>query len=144
MKIVKDILEAKGYDLWTIHPDAMVYDALTLMAEKNVGALVVMEGERPVGVISERDYARNMILKGRTSRDTAIREIMSPLEVTVRPEQDLEECMELMTDKRVRHLPVMQGDKLIGMVSIGDIVKGIISTKEFMIEQLEKYIKGHR
>lgn len=144
MKIVKDILEAKGYDVWTIHPDAMVYDALALMAEKNVGALVVMEGERAVGVISERDYARNMILKGRTSRDTAIREIMSPLQVTVRPEQDLEECMELMTDKRVRHLPVMQEDKLIGMVSIGDIVKGIISTREFMIEQLEKYIKGHR
>jgi CBS domain-containing protein len=85
-----------------------------------------------------------MILKGRTSRDTAIREIMSPLQVTVRPEQDLEECMELMTDKRVRHLPVMQGDKLIGMVSIGDVVKGVISTKEFIIEQLEKYIKGHR
>jgi CBS domain-containing protein len=144
MKIVKDLLEAKGYDVWTIHPDAMVYDALVLMAEKNVGALVVVEGERPVGVVSERDYARNMILKGRTSRDTAIREIMSPLQVTVRPEQDLEECMELMTDKRVRHLPVIQGEKLIGMVSIGDIVKGIISTKEFMIEQLEKYIKGHR
>jgi CBS domain-containing protein len=144
MKIVKDILEAKGYQVWSIHPDATVYDALTLMAEKNVGALVVVEGERPVGVISERDYARNMILKGRTSRDTAIREIMRPLAVTVRPEQDLEECMELMTDKRVRHLPVMQGDKLIGMISIGDIVKGIISTKEFMIEQLEKYIKGHR
>jgi len=144
MKIVKDILEAKGYQVWSIHPDATVYDALTLMAEKNVGALVVVEGERPVGVISERDYARNMILKGRTSRDTAIREIMRPLAVTVRPEQDLEECMELMTDKRVRHLPVIQGDKLIGMISIGDIVKGIISTKEFMIEQLEKYIKGHR
>lgn len=144
MKIVKDILEAKGYQVWSIHPDATVYDALTLMAEKNVGALVVVEGERPVGVISERDYARNMILKGRTSRDTAIREIMRPLAVTVRPEQGLEECMELMTDKRVRHLPVMQGDKLIGMISIGDIVKGIISTKEFMIEQLEKYIKGHR
>jgi CBS domain-containing protein len=144
MKIVKDILEAKGYQVWSIHPDATVYDALTLMAEKNVGALVVVEGERPVGVISERDYARNMILKGRTSRDTAIREIMRPLAVTVRPEQDLEECMELMTDKHVRHLPVMQGDKLIGIISIGDIVKGIISTKEFMIEQLEKYIKGHR
>jgi CBS domain-containing protein len=143
MKIVKDILEAKGYVVWTIHPDAMVYDALALMAEKNVGALVVAEGERPIGVISERDYARNMILKGRTSRDTAIREIMTPLAVTVRPEQGLEECMELMTDKRVRHLPVMQGDKLIGIISIGDIVKGIISTKEFIIEQLEKYIKGH-
>jgi CBS domain-containing protein len=143
MEIVKDILEAKGYVVWTIHPDAMVYDALVLMAEKNVGALVVAEGERPIGVISERDYARNMILKGRTSRDTAIREIMTPLAVTVRPEQDLEECMELMTDKRVRHLPVMQGDKLIGIISIGDIVKGIISTKEFIIEQLEKYIKGH-
>ena len=144
MKIVKDILKGKGYDVWTIHPDAMVYDALALMAEKNVGALVVVEGERPIGVISERDYARNMILKGRTSRDTAIREIMTPLAVTVRPEQDLEECMQLMTDKRVRHLPVMQGDKLIGIVSIGDIVKGVISTKEFMIEQLEKYIKGQR
>jgi CBS domain-containing protein len=143
MRIVKDILEAKGYVVWTISADVMVYDALALMAEKNVGALVVVEAEHPVGVISERDYARNMILKGRTSRDTAVREIMSPLAVTVRPENDLEECMELMTDRRVRHLPVMQGDKIIGIVSIGDIVKGIISTKEFVIEQLEKYIKGH-
>jgi CBS domain-containing protein len=144
MKIVRDILEAKGYEVWSIRPDAMVYEALTLMAEKNVGALVVMEGEHPIGVISERDYARNMILKGRTSRDTAIREIMSPFAVTVRPEQDLEECMELMTDRHVRHLPVMQGDKLVGILSIGDIVKGIISFKEFMIHELEKYIKGHR
>jgi CBS domain-containing protein len=143
MKIVKDILEAKGYVVWTINSDAMVYDALALMAEKNVGALVVVEAERPIGVISERDYARNMILKGRTSRDTAVREIMSPLAVTVRPENDLEECMELMTDRRVRHLPVMQGDKIIGIVSIGDLVKGIISMKEFIIEELEKYIKGH-
>jgi CBS domain-containing protein len=119
-----------------------VYDALKLMAEKNLGAVLVMEGDRLAGILSERDYARKVILHGKSSRDTLVREIMSERVVCVVPEQPAEECMALMTDKRVRHLPVLEGDQVIGVISIGDVVKAIISEQEFMIEQLEHYITG--
>ncbi|MCG6980945.1 MAG: CBS domain-containing protein [Deltaproteobacteria bacterium] len=144
MKIIKDILEAKGHEVYTISPDATVYEALSLMAEKNVGALVILEGETLEGLISERDYARKIILKGKFSEDTPVREIMSGGPVTVTIDDDLEQCMELMTDKRVRHLPVVEEGRLIGIISIGDVVKGIIDHKEFIIQQLEKYIKGQQ
>ena len=142
MKIIKDILAAKGDDLYTILPDATVYEALSLMAEKNVGALVILEGERLAGLISERDYARKVILKGKFSKDTPVHEIMTRDPVTVTLDHDLEHCMELMTDKRVRHLPVVQEERVIGIISIGDVVKGIIDHKEFIIQELQKYIKG--
>jgi len=145
MKIVKDILQAKGHEVWSISPDRSVYDALTLMAEKNVGALVVMERDRVIGMISERDYARNVILKGKSSKELAVQEIMTSRVVCVRPEQTMEECMELMTDKHIRHLPVLDDEKrLVGLISIGDVVKAIIVEKEFIIGQLEDYITGNR
>jgi CBS domain-containing protein len=123
-------------------PDAMVYDALKLMADKNVGAVLVMDADRLVGILSERDYARKVILHGKSSKDTPIREIMTQRVVYVRPEQTAEECMALMTDKRVRHLPVLEDDQVVGVISIGDVVKSIISEQEFIIEQLERYISG--
>ena len=123
-------------------PEATVYNALELMAEKNVGAVLVMHANRLVGILSERDYARKVILHGKSSKDTPVREIMTERVVYVRPEQSAEDCMALMTDKRVRHLPVLQDDELIGVISIGDVVKSIISEQEFIIEQLERYISG--
>jgi CBS domain-containing protein len=112
------------------------------MADKEVGALPALEGEKVVGIISERDYARKVILKGKSSMDTPVREIMTQKVLTVRPEQTIQECMALMTDKRIRHLPVLEDDRLVGIVSIGDVVKAVISQQEFMIEQLERYIEG--
>lgn len=142
MKRVKDILEVKGRDIWFIAPDASVYDAMKHMADKGVGALLVMEGGKLVGLISERDYARKVILKGRSSRTTQVREIMTAEVLYAHLEQNIEECMALMTEKRVRHLPVMEQDRLVGVISIGDLVKSIISEQKFIIEQLERYIKG--
>jgi len=142
MTRVKDILEVKGRDIWFIAPDASVYDAMKHMADKGVGALLVMEAGKLVGLISERDYARKIILKGRSSRTTQVREIMTAEVLVAHLEQNIEECMALMTEKRVRHLPVMEQDRLIGVISIGDLVKSIISEQKFMIEQLERYIKG--
>jgi CBS domain-containing protein len=121
-----------------------VYEALRVMAEKDVGALLVMEDGSLVGIISERDYARKVILKGKTSRETLVREIMTERPVCVRADQTIEECMALMTNKRIRHLPVLENNQLIGVISIGDVVKDIISEQEFMIEQLENYITGRR
>ena len=142
MKTVRSLLQAKGYDVWTIAPDASVHEALKLMADKNVGALLVLEGGELVGVISERDYARKVVLKGRSSRDTAIRDIMTTSVMAVRPDQTVEECMALMTEAHIRHLPVMADGRLIGVVSIGDVVKSIITDQGFMIEQLTNYIAG--
>jgi CBS domain-containing protein len=145
MKTVGELLRNKGYQIYSIGPDATVYDALTLMAQKDVGALVVLDADQLIGIISERDYARKVILRGKTSRETAVREIMTEKVVYVRPEQTIEACMALMTNKRVRHLPVLDNDQqLIGVISIGDVVKNIISEQEFMIEQLENYITGQR
>ena len=142
MKTIKRLLEAKGYDIWSVTPDASVYEAIKLMADRNVGALLVLESGKLVGVISERDCTRRLILKERAAKDTQVREVMTPGVIYVRPDQTVEECMALMTAKRVRHLPVLADDQLIGIVSIGDLVKDIISEQEFMIQQLEHYIKG--
>lgn len=142
MKKVNDVLEIKGHDAWTIEPDASVYDAIHLMTEKNVGALVVTEGARVVGMISETDYTRKTVLKGRSSMQTPIKDIMTSRVLYVQPEQDVEECMVLMTEKRTRHLPVMDAGKLIGIISIGDVVKSVIDEQRFTIEQLERYITG--
>ncbi len=142
MITVRDILQGKGNQIWWISPDATVYDALELMAEKNVGALLVLDGEKIVGIFSERDYARKIILKGKASKETFVEEIMTSEVTTVRPGQSVEECMALMTDKRIRHLPVLEGEKLLGLISIGDVVKAVISEKEFIIKQLETYIHG--
>lgn len=144
MRTLKQLLRDKPRHIWSISPDALVFDALKLMAEKEVGALLVLEGERLVGIMSERDYARKVILKGKSSLDTPVREIMTPKVFFVRAEQTVEECMALMTDKRIRHLPVMVGEKVIGVLSIGDLVKATIDEKEFMIRQLENYITGGR
>jgi CBS domain-containing protein len=144
MKTVKDILRAKGSKVHSISPVATVYEALKRMAKKDVGAMVVFEGDDLLGLISERDYARKTVLKGRLSKETAVREIMTTAVVTVHPDEDIETCMELFTDKHVRHLPVIKKGKVVGIVSIGDVVKSIIDYKEFIIEELENYIKGKR
>jgi CBS domain-containing protein len=144
MKTARDLLREKGTQVYSTSADATVYEALQQMAEKNIGALIVFEGDRMVGLISERDYARKIILKNKFSRETAVAEIMTRDVVTVSPDKNLEECMELITNHRVRHLPVVEDDRVLGIISIGDIVKGIIDHKEFVIEQLEYYIKGWR
>jgi CBS domain-containing protein len=140
MKTLKQLLQAKSHGIFSIAPDARVIDALKLMAEKNVGALLVMDAGRLIGIITERDYARKVILKGKSSLDTPVREIMTDAVLCVHPDQSVEECMALMTDKRVRHLPVMDGGNLIGVLSIGDLVKETISEQQFVIKQLESYI----
>ena len=142
MKKVRDILEVKGRDVWSIGPDASVFDALKIMADKDVGALVVLDGGNLVGIISERDYARKVVLLGRASPTTQVKEIMTIGLVCVAPEQNVDECMALVTEKRIRHLPVLENGKLIGLISIGDLVKSIITEQQFIIEQLERYIKG--
>ncbi|HEY2988332.1 MAG TPA: CBS domain-containing protein [Candidatus Binatia bacterium] len=140
MTQVKDILAVKGGDVWSVTPQSMVYDAMKLMAEKGVGALMVILNGEVLGVISERDYARKVILQGRASRTTQVREIMSTQVLYAHPEQNIEQCMVLMTEKRVRHLPVWDEGRLLGVISIGDLVKSIITDQKFMIEQLERYI----
>lgn len=144
MTTVRQLLQAKEGALWSVSPDTTVYDALKLMADKNIGALLVLEGSALVGIFSERDYARKVILKGKTSKETFVKEIMTPDVLYVRPNQSIEECMALMTNKRVRHLPVLEENKVLGVISIGDVVKAIISEQEFTIHQLENYITGSR
>jgi len=145
MKSVVQILRSKaGQTVQTITPSASVLDAVKLMAEKNIGALPVMEDAKVVGIITERDYARKIVLMGRSSKETLVRDIMTSPVMYVRPDHSNEECMALMTDNRVRHLPVMDNDKLIGLISIGDLVKDIISDQKFIIQQLEHYIMGDR
>jgi len=140
MKTVSDLVGGKGKLIWTVEPDTLVLDALRLMADKEIGAVLVLRGEQLVGIFSERDYARQVVLKGKASKDTPVRDVMTTRIVYVRPEQTLEDCMALMTDKRVRHLPVFDSGKLIAVLSIGDVVKAVISEKEFIIAQLENYI----
>jgi CBS domain-containing protein len=142
MQTINQVLQDKGSQVELIDMDASVFEALSLMAEKGIGSLVVVEDGRPVGLFSERDYARNIILKGRTSKDTKVADAMSSPVVVAHPEQSVEECMAVMTDKRVRHLPVMHNDQLVGIISIGDLVKAIIENQQFMIEQLVSYING--
>ena len=140
MKSVRQLLQAKGREIHSITPDARVFDALKLMAEKDVGALVVIEGGRLAGIISERDYARKVILHGKSSHDITVRDIMTGKVITVSPDNTVEECMALMTGKRIRHLPVMEGERLTGVLSIGDLVKEVIAEQEQTIKQLESYI----
>ena len=142
MITVKEMLKEKDSGVLTISPRDTVYKALEIMAEKNLGALVVVEGEKVVGVFSEREYARNVVLKGKSSKDTLIKDLMNANPCYVRHEQTLNDCMALFTEKRIRHLPVLEGGKLIGIVSIGDAVKQYIVDKEFTIKQLENYISG--
>ena len=140
MKTLKQLLAAKGNQVYSIGPDAKVIEALQLMAQKDVGALVVMEGARLVGMLSERDYARKVILHGRSSQDVPVRDIMTSDVVTIDPGKTIEDCMGLVTQRRIRHLPVCEGEKLIGLVSIGDLVKEVIADQEQTIKQLESYI----
>jgi len=141
---VRQILARKGADYFSITPEAPVFTALALMAEKNVGALLVLESDRLVGILSERDYARKVVLLGKSSRNTSVREIMSTRVLYVRPEQTVDECMALMTDKLIRHLPVLEQGRVSGIVSIGDVVKAVIADQSFAISQLEHYITGGR
>jgi len=140
MKTLRQLLEAKGREVYSIAPDARVFDALRLMADKSVGALIVMEGGRIAGILSERDYARKVILHGKSSHDIQVRDIMTSKIITVHPGQTVEECMALMTEKRIRHLPVTEGERLIGVLSIGDLVKEVIAEQQQTIKQLESYI----
>ena len=142
MQTVADILRAKGNTVWTIAPDTTVFDALSTMADKNVGALLVVTGAEVIGLISERDYARKVILHGKSSRQISVSEIMTTDVHFVRPDQNIEECMEQMTDKRVRHLPVIDNGRLAGIISIGDVVKAIIDNQDATIKHLENYITG--
>ena len=142
MTSVAELLRTKGCEVLSVSPETSVFEALRVMAEKNVGALLVVEGERLAGIFSERDYARKVILKGKTSREVPVREIMTSHVLYVRPQQTIGDCMALMTDKRVRHLPVLDEERLIGVISIGDVVKSIIAEQEFIIEQLQNYITG--
>ncbi|MCH8011972.1 MAG: CBS domain-containing protein [Candidatus Marinimicrobia bacterium] len=142
MKTVGQILQGKGHEIWSVTKKMPVFDALKKMAEKNIGALLVVEGDKLVGILSERDYARKVILKGKSSKDTPVEEIMSNKVFCVCLDQSVEDCMALMTEKRVRHLPVLENDQLVGVISIGDVVKAVISEQEIMIEHLEHYIMG--
>ncbi len=140
MPSMAQLLSVKGSRVWSISPDATVFDGLTLMAQKNIGALLIIEGGRPVGIMSERDYARKIILEGRSSRDTRVRSIMTTPLVSVGPDDSIERAMQVMTEQRVRHLPVMDGDTVRGIVSIGDLVKVTIDHQQHTIQQLERYI----
>ena len=142
MSTIKQILDAKGYAVWFIHPQESVFAALQQMAEKEVGALVVLEDDAVVGIISERDYARKVALKGRSDRETAVRDIMTHDVIFVRLDQSIEECMSIVTERRIRHLPVLDNERLVGIISIGDLVKAIIAEQQFIIAQLEHYISG--
>jgi CBS domain-containing protein len=142
MTTVARLLDSKGHEVWSVAPEDSVYRAIERMAEKGVGALTVVDGGRLAGVLSERDYARKVILQGKSSRDTPVADIMTRDVVTVRPDQSVEDCMALMTERRIRHLPVVDGDRLVGMISIGDVVKWVISDRESLIAQLEGYITG--
>jgi CBS domain-containing protein len=141
---IQQILQHKGGNVWSVSPETKVFDAISLMAEKNVGALLVTgPGGKLIGILSERDYTRKVILKGRNSRDTAVRDILSDQLISVTPEHSVGDCLRLMTQHRIRHLPVLKGDTLAGVVSIGDLVNWIISEQQSAIHQLETYITGY-
>jgi len=139
---VSSILRHKGHDVWSVSPDDSVLQAMSLMADKDIGALVVTVDETLVGIVSERDYARKVVLQGKSSRDTPVRDIMSSPVVSVSPNQTVDDCMRIVTTKRIRHLPVVQGEKVVGVVSIGDLVRKVISTQGETIQYLQEYIVG--
>jgi CBS domain-containing protein len=140
--VVAQLLKHKRGTIYSVEPDAPVLEAIRLMAEHGVGALVVMQAQQLVGVVSERDYARKVILKGRSSSETSVRQIMSSPVFTVRPDQTVRECMQIVTEKRVRHLPVVEAERVIGVVSIGDLVRAVLEEQQKTIEELEQYIRG--
>jgi CBS domain-containing protein len=140
---INEILSQKGATVWTVQPDATVFEAIQMMADKNVGALLVIDKEKLLGIISERDYTRKVALKGKSSKETKVREILSPKVVHATPGHSVEQCMRMMTEHRVRHLPVLDGGKIAGVISIGDLVNWIISTQTTTISQLETYISGY-
>jgi CBS domain-containing protein len=144
MKTARQLLDSKGHTILSVSSSATVYDALVVMAEKHVGALIVMDGENLAGIFSERDYARSIVLKGKTSKDTPISEVMTPKTnlITVAPNDTVEFCLNLVTNKRIRHLPVLDSGKLIGVLSIGDLVHATIEYQQQLIQQLESYIQG--
>ena len=142
MYTVRHLLQEKGHQVWSIAPQATVFEALQVMADKNIGALLVMDRGNVAGVFTERDYARKVVLQGRSSKTTTVGELMTHNVLYVSPDDTIENCMAIMTDKRLRHLVVMDGGKLAGVVSIGDVVKAIISDREFTIRELERYITG--
>jgi CBS domain-containing protein len=144
MKTVQQLLQIKGSTVWTIDANATVFDALQILAEKEIGALAVLENGQLAGIVSERDYARKVDLKGGTSRTTFVKDIMTRKVLYVRPDQTVEECMVLMTEKRIRHIPVLKDDEMVGIISIGDVVKEMLSEQGFLIRQLENYITGFR
>ncbi len=139
---IESILGQKGREIYSVTPEATVYDAIALMAEKNVGALLVMENEKLVGIVSERDYSRKVMLKGKTSRNSFVREIMTTELTTAHPRETVQECLHFMTDKHIRHLPVIADGKLLGVISIGDLVKHVISAQSATLQQLKDYIAG--
>jgi CBS domain-containing protein len=140
MRTVRQLLEAKAPEIYAIEPDAPVIDAIRLMAEKRIGAVLVMEGSRLVGILSERDYARKIVLQGRSSSDTPVSTIMTGDVITVRPEDTADRCMQIVTNERIRHLPVVRGGEVIGVVSIGDLVKAVIEDQQVELDQLQRYI----
>jgi CBS domain-containing protein len=142
MKSVKQVLQEKGSTVWSINPDATVFSALEFMAEKNIGALIVIDENEVIGIMSERDYARKVILAGKSSKDVPVREIMTTMVLFVNPENSMGDCMALMTDKHIRHLPVIDKGQLAGVISIGDVVKSIITEQEYLIDHLTNYITG--
>ena len=142
MKTVRHLLDEKGRQIWSVAPGDSVFVAIEAMATQGIGALLVMENDELRGIVSERDYARKVILKGRSSKETNVREIMTERVICIDPESSVEDAMAVMTDKRIRHLPVIVDGKVDGVISIGDVVRGVISEREFHIEQLEKYIQG--
>jgi CBS domain-containing protein len=139
---ISEIIKTKGSTVWSVRPETTVYDAIQLMADKNIGCLAVTDGDRLVGILSERDYTRKVILQGKASKTTQVREIISGHVISVSPDHTVEECLALMTRNRIRHLPVLSGGKMAGLVSIGDLVNWIISTQSSTIEQLNTYIRG--
>ena len=140
MQTVKQLIQRKGDIVWSIRPEASVYEAIKMMAEKSIGALLVMQHGEIVGILSERDYARKVILQGRSSKDTPVSDIMSRNVIHAGPDDSVQECMALMTQKRIRHLPILENNQLTGMISIGDLVKAVIADQQFLIAQLENYI----